>query len=68
MSKGKVTGMNLVLNNLVKETDRIKKATDRGVMMAALLIKAEAQAITPIRLGNLVNSAGVVSSGMLTPS
>jgi len=57
-------GVDKVLKNLMKAAREIKDKSGRGVVKGALFIRRESQKLTPIRLGNLRNSAYVVSSGL----
>lgn len=57
-------GVDNVLKNLTKAAREIKNKSGRGVVKFALFIRRESQKLTPIRLGNLRNSAYVVSSGL----
>ncbi len=56
-------GVDKVLKNLAREADKIVQGTGRSAVKGALFIRGESQKKTPIRLGNLRNSAFVVSSG-----
>lgn len=60
-------GMDEVLRNLNSATKGILGATESGVVAAAMYIRKESQKLTPVRLGNLRNSAYVVSSGPNPP-
>ena len=56
-------GMDVVLKNLNKEIGKIKGATVDGLLEAALLIKGDAQRVTPVDTGNLRASAYVIWGG-----
>lgn len=56
-------GLKDVEKRLNTEIEKIKGATLSGLLEAGLLIKAEAQALTPVVTGNLRNSAFVNWSG-----
>jgi len=56
-------GLEKVLGNLNKEISKIEGATVGGLLEAALLIKGDAQRITPVDTGNLKASAYVIWGG-----
>ena len=60
--KPKMLGVKEVLKNLARAADKIVEGTGRGVTKGALFIRRESQKLTPTRLGNLRNSAYVVST------
>jgi hypothetical protein len=61
-------GLNKVMKNLNKEIKKIEGRTQKGVTVAALFIKGEAQKEAPVDLGNLMNSAFVTSPDELDSS
>lgn len=67
MRKPQVTGMDKVLENLAKGIEQIEGASERGTLKAAMMIRKRSMKLTPVRLGNLRNSAYVVSPGLDVP-
>lgn len=63
----KITGIDKVLQNLAREVDKIDGATEAGVIKAAMFIRRQSQKLTPVRLGNLRNSAYVIGTGLNDP-
>lgn len=59
MATFKLKGLEKVIRNLNKEIDKIKGRTGQGLMAAGLFIQGEAQEVTPVEKGVLVNSAFV---------
>jgi hypothetical protein len=55
--KSGIFGTDLLLKNLNREIIAIEGRTDAGLNSAALWIKGESQKITPIKIGNLRDSA-----------
>jgi hypothetical protein len=56
-------GLDKVLQNISKEVDKIEKVTTSGLLEAALLVKRDAQRITPVDTSNLKASAYVIWGG-----
>lgn len=63
----KITGLEEIMNNLAKATKRIEGATEAGVIKGAMFIRRQSQKLTPVRLGNLRNSAYVIGTGLMSP-
>ncbi len=59
--------MDRVLENLAKGIEQIEGASERGTLKAAMMIRRRSMRLTPVRLGNLRNSAYVVSPGLDAP-
>ena len=59
--RAKIKGLDEVVRNLNTEIANIKEASLRGLVEAALEIRASSQILTPVVTGNLRNSAFVTS-------
>lgn len=57
MAKGKVTGLERVVNNLNKHAKKIEKDTLDGLFIAGLKVQRDAQKLVPVDTGNLKGSA-----------
>lgn len=63
----RLKGIDEVLANLSKQTKRIQGGSEKGTLKGALLVKKESMKLTPIRLGNLRNSAYILSALLNKP-
>lgn len=61
MARIKIKGMDKVLKNLAREIKKIKGRSQAGLLEAGLKVKADAVKQTPVKTGNLHNSAYVLS-------
>ena len=60
-------GIDKVIKNINKEIEKLEKVTVQGLLEAALLVKGDAQRITPVDTGNLKASAYVIWGGGKSP-
>lgn len=65
--KVKTRGLEKTLQEIAQYTKSVAKTTERGVILAGMLVRREAMKKAPVRTGNLWNSAYVVSSSNLDP-
>jgi len=59
---GRLQGLDAAMNALNREIQKIEGRTERGVYLAAEMIRGEAITLTPVDLGDLRASAKVVSA------